>query len=152
MVGIGVIGDYEPRNETHLATAAAVEHASTYQGVSAEVTWISTGRVEHDGEDALTGFDGLVIAPGSPYRSLLGALAAIQYARIHDVPLLGTCGGFQHVVLESTRNVVGFSDAQHAEYDFFVATLFVPQVSSTPTCPHPLVAGLVAASAGEAVP
>ncbi|MDQ2882527.1 MAG: hypothetical protein M3Y48_15335 [Actinomycetota bacterium] len=129
-----------------------MEHASTYQGVSAEVTWISTGRVEHDGEDALTGFDGLVIAPGSPYRSLLGALAAIQYARIHDVPLLGTCGGFQHVVLESTRNVVGFSDAQHAEYDFFVATLFVPQVSSTPTCPHPLVAGLVAASAGEAVP
>ncbi len=73
MVCIGVIGDYEPRNETHLATAAAVEHASTYQGVSAEVTWISTGRVADGGEDALTGLDGLIIAPGSPYRSMLGA-------------------------------------------------------------------------------
>ncbi len=38
------------------------------------------------------------------------------------------------------------------DHRFFVATLFVPQASSTPAYPHPLVVGLVSASVGDAVP
>jgi len=45
------------------------------------------------------------------------ALRIIRYAREHDVPVLGTCGGYQHVVLEYACNVLGFADAAHAEYD-----------------------------------
>jgi CTP synthase (UTP-ammonia lyase) len=44
-----------------------------------------------------------------------GALAAIRHAREQGVPLLGTCGGFQHMVLEFCRNVLGLADADHAE-------------------------------------
>jgi CTP synthase (UTP-ammonia lyase) len=33
------------------------------------------------------------------------------------VPFLGTCGGFQHALLERARNVLGWSDAAHAETD-----------------------------------
>ena len=146
------------------------------------------------------------------------------------MPLLGTCAGFQHVVIEFARSVLG-ADARHAEYEpdapgpslfvtplacavagqtlevavrpgtraaaayggataieryycrfgldparrdelvahglcvsgtdttgetrivelpglrFFVATLFVPQVASTPDRPHPLVSAFVAAAA-----
>lgn len=40
---------------------------------------------------------GLVISPGGPYLSMEGALGAIRYAREDDVPLLGTCAGFQHM-------------------------------------------------------
>jgi CTP synthase (UTP-ammonia lyase) len=46
-----------------------------------------------------------------------GALEAITYARTRDVPLLGTCGGFQHLIIEFARNVAGIHDAAHAEYD-----------------------------------
>ena len=56
---------------------------------------------------ALAGADALLIAPGSPYRNMDGALSAITYARTRDVPLLGTCGGFQHIVVEYARNVLG---------------------------------------------
>ncbi len=77
----------------------------------------------------LRGCDGLIIAPGSPYRSQEGALVAIEHARVHDLPLLGTCGGFQHVVLEFARNVLGFADAQHAEYDPYASRLFVTPLS-----------------------
>jgi CTP synthase (UTP-ammonia lyase) len=44
-----------------------------------------------------------------------GALAAIRHAREHQVPLLGTCGGFQHLILEFARHVLGRADADHEE-------------------------------------
>jgi CTP synthase (UTP-ammonia lyase) len=127
MLRIGVIGDYQPANETHTSTTAAVQHAAAQAGVAAEVTWIGTDQV---GAGApLRPLDGVIIAPGSPYRSLDGALAAIEHARRRGLPLLGTCGGFQHVVLEYARNVVGFADAHHAEYDPYASTLFITPLS-----------------------
>jgi CTP synthase (UTP-ammonia lyase) len=130
MLRIGVIGDYQAANETHTSTTAAVQHAAVPAGVTADLTWIGTENVcPADGRADLSGFDGLIIAPGSPYRSLDGALAAIEHARRENVPLLGTCAGFQHVVLEYARNVVGFDDAQHAEYDPYASTLFITPLS-----------------------
>ncbi len=125
---IGVIGDYHPTNEGHIATSAAVEHAAKALGLSAETAWVGTEEVAA-GREALATYDGLIIAPGSPYRSQQGALMAIEHARVHDVPLLGTCGGFQHVVLEFARNVLGFADAQHAEYDPYASRLFVTSLA-----------------------
>jgi CTP synthase (UTP-ammonia lyase) len=58
-----------------------------------------------------------------------GALQAICFAREANVPFIGTCGGFQHVVIEYARNVLGFVDAQHAEYDPEASTLFVSALS-----------------------
>src|SRR5262249_33544220 len=54
-----------------------------------------------------------------------GALAAIRLAREEGVPLIGTCAGFQHVVIEYARTVLGVAGAQHAEYDPDASTLFV---------------------------
>jgi CTP synthase (UTP-ammonia lyase) len=116
-IRIGVVGDYQETNPTHLATGTAVEHAADRRGWRAEVAWIPTPRVEGAAEQALAGFDAVWIAPGSPYRSMRGALEAITYARTRDVPLLGTCGGFQHLIIEFARNVAGIHDAAHAEYD-----------------------------------
>jgi CTP synthase (UTP-ammonia lyase) len=44
-----------------------------------------------------------------------GALLAIRHARERHVPFLGTCGGFQHAVIEYAHNVLGWGDATHAE-------------------------------------
>jgi CTP synthase (UTP-ammonia lyase) len=77
----------------------------------------------------LKGFGAFWIAPGSPYKSLIGALNAVRYARERDLPLLGTCGGCQHVVIEYARNVLGFEDAAHAEYDPYASNLFITPLS-----------------------
>src|SRR5690606_34825706 len=58
---------------------------------------------------------GVWCVPGSPYRSMDGALGAIRWTREHGVPFLGTCGGFQHAVLEVARSLWGIRDAAHAE-------------------------------------
>jgi CTP synthase (UTP-ammonia lyase) len=44
-----------------------------------------------------------------------GALRAIRFAREQGRPFLGTCGGFQHAIIEYARNVLGWADAEHAE-------------------------------------
>lgn len=55
-------------------------------------------------------------------------LEAIRYAREARIPCLGTCGGFQHMIIEYARNVLGFRDAQHAEYDPYASELFVSRL------------------------
>ena len=42
---------------------------------------------------------------------------ACRWARENRVPFLGTCGGFQHAMLEFARNVAGIADAVHGETD-----------------------------------
>ncbi len=127
-VRIAVVGDYQAGNETHEAIAASVDHHGC-DGLVAEVTWVPTDAVAAPPESLLQGLDGLWVAPGSPYRSLEGALAAIRHARLANLPLLGTCGGFQHVVLEYARHVLAFADAHHAEYDPYASRLFITPLS-----------------------
>jgi CTP synthase (UTP-ammonia lyase) len=130
MTRIGVVGDYNPANETHVSTTAGLQAAAAATGAAAEVTWIPTEELDSGGNPAAhLDYDGLFIAPGSPYRSLDGAVAAIQHARLRSIPLLGTCGGFQHLVLEYARNVAGFADAHHAEYDPYASSLFITPLS-----------------------
>ena len=54
---------------------------------------------------------------------------SIQHARENGIPCLGTCGGFQHMILEYARNVLNFKDAQHAEYDPYASDLFISQLA-----------------------
>ena len=80
---IAVVGDFNPSNPTHQLTNAALEH------VGLDFTWVPTDS-SGDWEERLTAYDGVWIAPASPYRSMEGALAAVRYARERGVPLVGT--------------------------------------------------------------
>lgn len=124
---IGVVGDFQAGNPTHEAIATSIRHVGDDR--TAEVEWVPTDSVLMREDQLTVEFDGLWIAPGSPYRDLEGALSAISSARRDDVPLLGTCGGFQHIVLEFARSVLGFVDAHHAEYDPYASRLFVTPLS-----------------------
>jgi len=125
---VALIADFDPGFPPHPATEAAVQQGAEKLGVEAEPVWIGTNELEPDAAARLAGFAGIWVAPGSPYQSLAGVLAAIRYARENDVPLLGTCGGFQHVVLEYARNVLGIADATHAEYDPYASRLFISRL------------------------
>lgn len=112
---VAVIGDYDKTYTLHLATDRALAHAGDALGSEVTTRWIPTPELEA-GTAALEGADALVCSPGSPYRSLEGALAGLRFGRERQVPTLGTCGGCQHMILEYARNVLGIA-AGHAEYD-----------------------------------
>ena len=126
---IALIADFDPAFPPHPATEAAVRHAADAIGVTVEPVWVATPELVPDSAAPLSGFAGVWIAPGSPYQSLYGALGAIRFARERDVPLLGTCGGFQHVVIEYARNVLERHDAAHAEYDPYSSQLFISRLA-----------------------
>ena len=81
---IGVVGDLNPSNPTHRFTNAALEHARV------EYAWVPTDEIRSDTDARLGRFAGLLISPGSPYRDMEGAIAAVRYARERGVPLVGT--------------------------------------------------------------
>jgi CTP synthase (UTP-ammonia lyase) len=115
-VRLAIVGEYRPSFPPHRAVLDTIAQVSAVRGVDVRAEWVETEEIERDGSARLAPFDAIWISPGSPYRSTAGALTAIRFAREADVPLLGTCGGFQHVVLEYARNVMGL-DAYHAESD-----------------------------------
>lgn len=112
-VNIGVVGDRADAITAHRALPIALDLAAQAEGVTVRHEWIATDAIG----DArrLSSFDALWCVPGSPYRSMDGALLAIRHAREHGVPFLGTCGGFQHALIEYARHVLGWHDADHAE-------------------------------------
>ena len=125
---VAVIGDYDDSFAPHPATNDALGHAAGRLGIEVDVAWLATEPLEAD-LAAVEGADALWCAPGSPYRSLLGAVAALRHGRECGVPTLGTCGGCQHIIIEYARNVLGFEDAQHAEYDPYSSRLFISELT-----------------------
>jgi CTP synthase (UTP-ammonia lyase) len=129
-LNIAIIGEFNPSFVPHEKTNAALGQMCALLALHIDATWISTGDLYDEPQAKLSLFDAIWIAPGSPYRSMLGALKAIRFARETETPLLGTCGGGQHVIIEYARNVLGFDDAHHPQYDPHAANLFVMPLSS----------------------
>lgn len=136
VVRIGLIGDHDPTVTAHRAIPRALELAGARHGVAVAFEWIGTDDLSGGVTAALTGCDGIWCVPASPYRSEAGALRGIRFARESRRPFLGTCGGFQHAVLEYARNVLGMVAAAHAETDPGARELVIA----------PLSCGLVEAS------
>ena len=113
MPAIALIGDYDASVPAHQAIPLALGLAGARLGHPTRFEWIATDEIEST--PRLTPFDGVWCVPASPYRSMDGALTAIRFARETRRPFLGTCGGFQHAVIEYARNVLGWADAEHGE-------------------------------------
>ena len=115
-VRIGILGDFNTEFPSHHATTDSLQHAARKLNSDVESEWIPTPSLTAAGaEKVLESFDGLLAAPGSPYKSFAGMLKGIEFARRRDWPFLGTCGGFQYALIEFARNVLGIVDADSAE-------------------------------------
>jgi len=143
---IGVVGDWKPGYRGHIATDAALRHGARAVAAEIEPVWLSTKTLEAASSDRdLEAFDGLFMTPGTPYDSLAGALRALRFARERGWPLLATCGGFQHLLLEVAINAAGIADGQHGDYGVTGGTPVIVRVA----CPVPTRAPGAAALSGR---
>src|SRR5262245_44502176 len=110
---VGLVGDYDESVPAHRAIPLALALAAQSLDRSLEAQWVGTDLITSAAP--LEKFDGIWCVPASPYRSMDGALRAIRWARENNRPFLGTCGGFQHAVIEYARSVLAWADAEHAE-------------------------------------
>jgi CTP synthase (UTP-ammonia lyase) len=102
-ISIGLIGDFNAAVLAHQAIPRALGLAGEVTGTSLCHEWVPTQEIRD--ESGLREFDGFWCVPASPYGSMDGALRAIRFAREQGRPFLGTCGGFQHTIIEYARNV-----------------------------------------------
>lgn len=109
---IALVGDRSANVRAHARIPVLIEALLKREGIALDPYWIATPDAA---ECDLGGFDAIWVTPGSPYASADGAIAAARTARERQIPFLGTCGGFQHALLEYARNVCGLRTVQNAE-------------------------------------
>lgn len=124
---IALLGEYDPELLGHKATAEAIKHSATHLGNSqVEAVWVSTAEIN---KTPLSDFAGIWITPGKkPYLNNEAMLEAIRCARENGIPCLGTCRGFQYMIIEYARNVLGFKNAEHQENDSAAPCLVIRQL------------------------
>lgn len=110
---IALIGDRSATVEAHSRIPGLLAALAEGDTEAVEPYWLPTTSISSPAD--VDGFDGIYVTPGSPYASTDGVFVAIEAARTGGIPLLGTCGGFQHILLEYARNVCGLSTVEHAE-------------------------------------
>lgn len=125
---VALVGDYNPSVIAHQAIPLALDNAAEYVGVTVDYDWLPTPEVTSP-ED-LVGYDAIWCVPASPYQNEEGAFLAIRFARENQIPFLGTCGGFQHAIIEYARNVMGWEDAGHAETETHGRLVVAPLICS----------------------
>ncbi len=127
---LAIVSDLDASARSHVATDEAIRHSASALGLAVESRWVGTaGLAVSDVAQELAKFNGIWIGPGSPYASMDGALNAIRYARERGIPLFGTCGGFQHIIIEYARNVLGYADAEHEESSPQASRLFISRLA-----------------------
>ncbi len=110
---IALVGDYNPAITAHVAIPKALGLSSKFLKVDLEPHWLATETITN--AKMLESLGAIWCVPASPYKSMNGALTAIRYARENNIPFLGTCGGYQHALLEFAHNVLNHKEADHAE-------------------------------------
>jgi CTP synthase (UTP-ammonia lyase) len=109
---IALVGDRSASVRAHVRIPGLINALLSRESIALDPYWIATtDAIDCD----LTGFDAIWVVPGSPYTSAAGAIAAVRTAREHGIPFLGTCGGFQHALLEYAHDVCGLADVENAE-------------------------------------
>ena len=90
-IKIGIIGEFLPERPSHNATNQALNHAAGALSMNLDIAWLLTQPLENDsGIKDLVNFDALWCAPGGLYKSKIGTMRAIQFAREKGWPFIGT--------------------------------------------------------------
>jgi CTP synthase (UTP-ammonia lyase) len=115
-IRVAIVGDFNPSVPAHRAIPEALRRATEGDEHFAW-EWIETADLSADPAKKIGVFHGLWCVPASPYANPDGVLDAIRFVRETGRPFLGTCGGFQHALLEFARAFWGVASPAHAETD-----------------------------------
>ncbi|MCL1813022.1 MAG: CTP synthase [Treponema sp.] len=121
-VRIGIVGKYMEFHDAYKSIYEALFHGGLENGIQVELVKIDSSPLEDSAKtkSILDGFnlDGILI-PGGGYgdRGINGMINASRWARENKVPYFGICLGLQVMVIDWGRFVLGWEDADSAEFN-----------------------------------
>jgi len=146
-VSIVLIGKYTGLADSYLSVIKALKHASIAEGLDLELLWVEAAHLEENAESTpelekeyndawakVKSAQGVVVPGGFGDRGFLGKVLAVEYCRLNKVPLLGICLGFQAMVVEYSRSILKWEDANSTELDEATkhpVVMFMPEIDPT---------------------
>ncbi|MBQ8851790.1 MAG: CTP synthase, partial [Oscillibacter sp.] len=117
-VTIALVGKYTQLHDAYLSVVESLNHAGTANDAVVDIRWVDSEEVtDQTAADKLAGCSGILVPGGFGDRGIEGMICAVRYAREHGIPYFGICLGMQMAVIEFARHVVGWADADSAEFD-----------------------------------
>ncbi|HZH95973.1 MAG TPA: CTP synthase, partial [Flavisolibacter sp.] len=115
-ITIGLIGKYVELQDAYKSILESFIHAGAMNECKVQVVAMHSEFIAPETvAEKLSGFDGLLVAPGFGNRGIEGKIEAVKYARETGLPFFGICLGMQMSVVEYGRNVLGMKDAHSTE-------------------------------------
>ncbi|GLC29391.1 CTP synthase [Clostridium omnivorum] len=113
---IALVGKYVELHDAYISVVEALNHGGLSNDSNVEIKWINAMDVnEANVSELLKDADGILVPGGFGDRGVEGKIEAIKYARENKVPFLGICLGMQCAVIEYSRNVIGYKEANSSE-------------------------------------
>jgi CTP synthase len=118
-VEIALVGKYIDLPDAYLSVTEALRAGGFANDTRVNLRWVSSDECATlDGAaQRLGGVDGICVPGGFGVRGIDGKVGAVRYARESGIPTLGLCLGLQCMVIEYSRNVLGWEHANSMEFD-----------------------------------
>jgi CTP synthase len=115
-VNIGLIGKYVEMQDCYKSILEAFIHAGAANETKVNVVSIHSEFITAATiKEKLVGLDAILVAPGFGERGIEGKIEAVRYARENKMPFFGICLGMQMAVIEYSRTVLGYTEANSTE-------------------------------------
>ncbi|MFW5892081.1 MAG: CTP synthase [Bacteroidota bacterium] len=125
-VQIALVGKYVELIDSYKSIIESIIHAGATNECKVDLKMIHSEQIDEPQVfKTLQQVSGIIVAPGFGERGIEGKIAAIQYARLHQIPFLGICLGMQCAMIEFARNHLNLAKAHSTEM--------------MPDTPHPVI-------------
>ena len=117
-VTIGVVGKYVGLQDAYKSLHEALVHGGMANRVRVKIKWLDAELFENAEELGanLEPMHAILVPGGFGERGSEGKIAAVKFAREHNVPFFGICLGMQMACIEGARNTSGIADASTTEF------------------------------------
>jgi len=135
-VTIAIVGKYVALPDAYMSVTEALRHGGIHHDTKVEIKWINAEVLENSEEnldELFADVQGILVPGGFDSRGVEGKIAAVKYARENKIPFFGICLGMQCAVIEFSRSIVGWKQANSSEFqpnsEYCVIDLMEDQIS-----------------------
>ncbi len=118
-ITLAIVGKYIDLPDAYLSVTEALRAGGFANNCRVVLRWVPSDdcSTPAGAAAALGDVDAICVPGGFGVRGIDGKVGALRYGREQGIPTLGLCLGLQCMVIEYARNVLGWDDANSAEFD-----------------------------------
>lgn len=125
---IGILTRYDLKDDPYISLEESLVIIGKNLEFDIQIKYINyqdLANADIEAYNSLKTVDGILIPGGFGNKNVDTKVMVAEYARTNNIPCLGICLGFQVMVIEYSRNVLGLKDATSEEFNEQSANLVI---------------------------